>query len=284
MSNRRFHGVLGSCSLVQISNELMATAKAYEGEHGVHFTHYCLLSGQDYPLQPVSNIVAELRETYPKPYIDCTPWSEDNWAGRGSRNTLWWDKLSLRINEAMAQGGPLRKVVKLPFYLANRIGRVRSNAHGELSRRGIRHYGGSAWWIVTDDMADCLLDERDNLGEDSRFWPLTAVDVPEENWYQTVLMNSGFADDIEVNPPDMVGQNCKTYAHFNPDGRPFTGHPYILTEGDENLLRELARSRFFARKFDDAVGSSVLDWIDSELLGSDEPEKATAPAKARKMG
>lgn len=265
MTDHRFHGVLMTMSLVQIADELMETARRYGGGHGVRFTHFCLLSGQDYPVRPVGEIVHELRETYPRPYIDCTPWSRDNWVGHGSRSTVWWNPLSRRINEAMA-GGAARKLVKaVPLALDRLLGRF-SDVKRALEKRGVGLYGGSAWWILPDDMAECALGARRELGPGGRFAALPSVAVPEENWYQTVLMNSGFADRIEVNPPDMVGQNCKTYAHFNPEGKPFTGHPYVLTQEDEGLLRELSGSRFFARKFDMGVDAGVLDWIDESLL------------------
>ena len=90
--------------------------------------------------------------------------------------------------------------------------------------------------------------------------------MPEENYYQTLLMNSSFKEEIDVNPPEMVAQNCKTYAHFLPEGRPFTGHPYIFTVKDTKCLMEQANNRFFARKFDETVDSDILNWIDENLL------------------
>ena len=265
MTDRRIHGVLMTMSLVQIADELMETARRYGSAHDVRFTHFCLLSGQDYPIRPVAEIVHELRKTYPKPYIDCTPWSRDNWVGRGARSTVWWNPLSRMINETMA-GGTARKLVKaVPLALNRALGHF-SDVKRALEKRDVRLYGGSAWWILPDDMADRALAAGRELNGGGRFDALPSVAVPEENWYQTVLMNSEFADRIEVNSPDMVGQNCKTYAHFNQEGKPFTGHPYILTEADEGLLRDLSATHFFARKFDMGTDAGVLDWIDESLL------------------
>jgi hypothetical protein len=264
MTDRRFCGVLMTMSLVQISYELMETARRYGAAHGVRFAHFCLLSGQDYPIRPVVEIVRELRAAYPKPYIGCTPWSRDNWVGHGARSTVWWNSLSRRINETMA-GGAVRKLVKLVPLALNGVMARFSDVTRALEKRGVRLYGGSAWWILPDDMADRALAAWREVGDGGRFDALSSVAVPEENWYQTVLMNSEFADRIEVNPPDMVGQNCKTYAHFSPEGKPFTGYPYILTEDDEGLLRDLSAERFFARKFDMDVDIGVMDWIDESF-------------------
>lgn len=63
----------------------------------------------------------------------------------------------------------------------------------------------------------------------------------------------------------MVAQNCKTYANFLPDGKVFTGHQYTITMDDTKYLTELAKSKFFARKFDETLDSEIFDWIDENL-------------------
>lgn len=86
-------------------------------------------------------------------------------------------------------------------------------------------------------MVEYLAEQKQRFGKTSRFYPLKYVLVPEENYYQTVLMNSEFGNRIDVNPPEMVEQNCKTYAWFSPKGKEFTGHPYVFTLNDVNVLK-----------------------------------------------
>lgn len=243
---------------MQISDELMRCAKEYERENGIHFKYYCLISGQDYQ--------DELQNSYPKPYIDCTPCAKGNWVYNGSSNSTWWNAANRKINRWLSKPNLIRKLVKCPMFVANLITRSRMNLRMRLSKNRIDLYGGSAWWVLPDKMVAYLLEAARNFTRGNKFYPLTGVGVPEENYYQTLLMNSSFKEEIDVNPPEMVAQNCKTYAHFLPEGRPFTGHPYIFTVRDTKCLMEQANNRFFARKFDETVDSDILNWIDENLL------------------
>lgn len=266
LTEKRYHGVLGSYSLVQISDELMQCAKAYEKENSIHFRYFCLVSGQDYPLNSIVSIQDELQKNYPTPYIDCTPCARGNWVYNGSKHSAWWNVINIKINQWLPKPGIIRKLVKSPVLVADLITRNWMNPRTMLSKNHIDLYGGSAWWILSDVMVDHLIDAARNFTQNNKFYPLTGVGVPEENYYQTMLMNSEFKNLIRVNPPEMVAQNCKTYANFSPEGKPFTGHPYILTMEDAARLTKLAKNRFFARKFDETVDSSVFDWIDENLL------------------
>lgn len=265
-TSRRYDGVLGSYSLVEISDELMITAKEYERKEGIHFKYFCLLSGQDYLLHHVEEINANLEKSYPEAFIDCTPWKRGNWVCSATSNCIWYIELVQKIR---AVREPAKTIIRCPFLIANRVLKKHLNAKVELEKRGVKVYGGSAWWVLPDDMVAYLLEEKNNLHRQSKFFPLKYSTVPEESYYQTILMNSEYADRIEVNPPEMVAQNCKTYANFSPPGKNFTGHPYVLTMEDKDRLLELAETRFFARKFDTQVDSKILDWIDDNLLGAE---------------
>lgn len=257
--------MLGDMSLVRIAELLLRTAVSYGEENGIEYSYFCLLSGQDYPLVPVATMLDELQRVYPKPLIDCTPWSAENWVGAGSSNCPWFFPAMRAVDGAMGRT-PLRRLVKLPLMAANGVARRFSSAKAKLDDNGVGLYGGSAWWILPDDMVAHVLDVMGDEGSRAKYLPVEGVGCPEENYFQTLLMDSPFKDRIEVNPTDMVAQNCKTYANFNPVGRPFTGHPYIFTMADTAELKGLSSSHYFARKFDETVDSGVLDWIDAHLL------------------
>ena len=252
--------------MVQISDELMRCAKEYEKENGIHFNYFCLMSGQDYPLNSVAHIQKELQKDYPAPHIDCTPCAKGNWVYSGSKHCTWWNILNAKINQRMPKPSLMRKLVKCTLLVADGVARNWMNPRMKLLKNNIDLYGGSAWWILPDMMVDYLMEAATNFTRDCKFYPLTGVGVPEENYYQTLLMDSPFKEKIEVNPPEMVAQNCKTYANFTPEGKKFTGHPYILTMEDTVRLTELAKNRFFARKFDETVDSDIFNWIDENLL------------------
>ena len=104
---------------MQISDELMHCAKEFEKEKGIHFGYYCLISGQDYPIRNVSSIRDELQNSYPKPYIDCTPCAKGNWVYNGSSNSAWWNSVSAKINRWLPKPSLMRKLVKCPIFVAN---------------------------------------------------------------------------------------------------------------------------------------------------------------------
>lgn len=115
----RLHGILGHFSLVEIAGELMREALSYGRDKGIKYSYFYLISGQDYPLVSVGKIINELEKTYPKPFIDCTPWSSDNWVGSGSSHCPWFISTMRRVDEAMKRG-PMRRAVKLPLLVADR--------------------------------------------------------------------------------------------------------------------------------------------------------------------
>lgn len=266
LTSNRFHGVLGSYSLVQISNELLLTAREYGEKNAIRYQYFCLLSGQDYLLQNVEDINGQLEKAYPRPYIDCTPWAKGNWVDAGSHNCCWFMKIDKEITRRMPKLSLKRKIIKAPFVIANRIFRNKMNVKQLFARNKVDLYGGSAWWILPDDMVDYILEINKDWGKSCKFYPLIYTLVPEETYYQTLLMNSSYKNRVTVNPPDMVQQNCKTYANFSSEGKNFTGHPHTLTMSDSKKLKELSSTKFFARKFDDTVDSDVFEWIDQNLL------------------
>lgn len=159
----------------------------------------------------------------------------------------------------------LRKIIKTPFLLVNLLTARFSNPKRMAVKHGIELYGGSAWWLLPDDMVNYLIEISEDDAARLRFKPAEIVAAPEEVYFQTVLMNSSFGTRIKTNPKDMIEQACKTYAIFNPVGMQFTGHPYVFTIADTEELNLISTDHFFARKFDEGIDSDVLDWLDSKL-------------------
>ena len=246
----------------------MIEAQAYGRAHNIHFVYYCLLSGQDYPLRAVSEINEELFENYPKPYIDCTPCAEGNWIFRGSKHSIFYVRTRGLLNRKLSNYRTIRGVLKLLAKLINNVICRCSNTRKVLELRGVKLFGGSEWWILPDNMVDLIVDVHNKMSKKSKYYPLYFVLTPDECYYQSVLMNSCFSSRIKVNPPMMIEQNCKTYAHFNPEGKVFTGHPYVFTMADKDLLKKLSTEKFFARKFDETVDREILCWVDE--LGDKE--------------
>lgn len=80
------------------------------------------------------------------------------------------------------------------------------------------------------------------------------MDVPDEIFFQTILLNSSLASDI-------VNDDMRYIEWKDPN----SGSPSVL---DMNDFPGLANSpKLFARKFDEEVDVEILDRIDHEILG-----------------
>jgi hypothetical protein len=122
-------------------------------------------------------------------------------------------------------------------------------------------YGGSQWWILPDQVIEFIINEMQSNSKEIK--KLTKTMTPDETFFQIMTMASPLSNLVEINPIDMVAQNCMTYANFSVEGKPFTGHPYIFTKDDFNKLIEMPQ--LFARKFDINTDSEIIDMIDEYI-------------------
>lgn len=265
LTEHRHHGELDMRSLCDIAIELIRRAKQVECQLGKHYCYYVLLSGQDYLIKPIEQIESELLKCYPKPLIDCTPYSKTNWiywkfiyAPSAIRYHRWVGsfpesivKHGLRVTEII-----YRKITRL----------LGISSYRELCAHEIALFGGSTWWMLPDIVIDYILDEVDKTQEYIQIL-LDKTRTPDETFFQIMTMRSPLADMVDINPIDMVAQNCKTWAYFSDEGKPFKGHPYIFTVEEFDKLK--ASPFWIARKFDETVDSVILDLIDSELLNGE---------------
>lgn len=258
--NNRIHGVLDKRSLVDIVFLMINAAKLVEKEAGKSYKYYLLFSGQDYPIKNIGFINEQLDYTYPQPYIDCTPYDKNNWIYhkfKFSKSSLSYHNW---ISDHFAKGGLLRKGFRLVAVIYERaLSILGKDTYHVLNKMGVSLYGGSAWWILPDIIINYILEKyitKDIISE----MILNESVTPEETFFQTMAKRSPLSDLIETNPIDMVLQNCKTWAYFFDDDKPFVGHPYIFTI---NEIDRLQHSKFwFARKFDMTIDSNVMDKLD----------------------
>ena len=55
-----------------------------------------------------------------------------------------------------------------------------------------------------------------------------------------------------------------TYAYFFDEEHEATGHPYVLTEKNFDMLRH--RNELFARKFDLNIDRTIFELLDEKIL------------------
>lgn len=196
---------------------------------GINFDYAILLTGQDYPIKPNRQIEAFLMDHKGRLFLEFFPLPTDQWHNRGVVGGMD------RIEEWhwRVRGREIRLPVKRQFPV------------------GYQPFGGSSYWCLPRECIEHIdaLTRRDRrLVRFFRF-----VDVPDEMFFQTVLLNSPFA-------PRAVNDNLRYIDWKDPNA----GSPGILDNGDFEKLA--ASPKLFARKFDESVDAHVLDRIDRELL------------------
>ena len=143
--------------------------------------------------------------------------------------------------------------------------------------KGLTPYGGSQWFMLTNDCATYASDYIRNNREFARFYRYT--DVPNELIFQTVILNSPFADKVtnwhayqdqekraEIHsrwPCPSASYNFK-YIDWSADRQDSPTHPVVLDERDFDALCQ--SNCLFARKFDPNRSQKLMEKIDAMLL------------------
>ena len=197
---------------------------------GEPFDHALLLTGQDYPLRPTAEIQEFFERHRGANFLHHFPLPTERWAYEdyGMSRIRYWHFERLRLRTHLARIPLLRR--RFPA--------------------GYRPYGGMALWALT---RDCLAFVREAVARDDRFvrfWRHTKI--PDELFFQTLLLNSPFA-------PTIRNENL-----WYIDWSSGSAHPGIIRT--EHLPALRASGKLFARKFDPAVDAEVLDLLDAETV------------------
>jgi hypothetical protein len=192
--------------------------------------HALLLSGQDYPLRRPSEIDA---------FLDA----------RRGRNLL--HHFRLPAEEWVLEGGGVNRL-RYPHF--ERV-RVRTRLlRLPIPRRlpaGLEPYGGMAFWGLTGSTLAEVMEFLKERPDVLRFFRRTKM--PDETFFQTVIMSGPLAATVD---------NEELHYH---DWSAGNAHPAVLGVADLPKLR--ASDKLFARKFDAAVDSEILDLLDEEPAG-----------------
>lgn len=187
-----------------------------------------LLSGQDYPVKTQEELKGFLEDNLGHSFMEYYAFPHPLWKDQGG-----YDRIR-------------KWHISLPFKQTRLIKRIRAYINQSLNLvlpersfpPGLTPYGGSQWWCLYKDCAEYMLQFSSANKKTIRYFK--TVRIPDEIFFQTVLMNSPLAGNI-------TNQKL-TYVDW--DGPPF---PRILDGKD---IERLACSEyFFARKFDLDVSS-----------------------------
>jgi hypothetical protein len=196
----------------------------------IPFDYAILLTGQDYPIKTNERILDFFQQNEGKSFMEQFPLPTQVWEDTGLARVENWHVRWFGRHYVFP--GAFAPFFKRSF------------------PRGLHPYGGSSYWCLSRACIE-YIDRfiRQNRGYVNFF---RTVDVPDEIFFQTILMNSPLA-------PGVVNDDLR-YVEWSD---PTLGSPAVLRLEDfERIFRS---PKLFARKFDASVDEQVLDRIDREL-------------------
>jgi Core-2/I-Branching enzyme len=225
----RRHSRWGTFDLVETTLSGLAAAL----RHGTDFENFTVLTGQDYPIKAPIHFCSFLEQHRELSFIPHFRLRPGPWVDGGGIERL--QRWHFRLGQQRI-AFPNRY---LPIPLRRRM------------PRGLQPFGGSAYWSLSRECAEYVVEFSTARPDVSRFF--RRVFAPDEAFYQSILASSHLADRL-------IDDDLR-FIRWRPGSR----HPKVLTLED---FSEIAQSPgFFARKFDDEVDAAVLDRIDQRLLG-----------------
>jgi hypothetical protein len=185
--------------------------------------HVVLLSGQDYPIKANAYIRDFLRRGEGKSFFMHFPLPTDSWTHGGLDRLQRWHLRYHRLHLW------LPRLRRLPA--------------------SMRVWGGSAYWIASRSAVQTIHDFTASNPWYVRFF--RHVDIPDEIFFQTILLNSTEAD------------RCVDFRLHHTEWSRNPAPAILLREDFPHLA---ASDCLFARKFDAAQDAEIIDLIDRELL------------------
>lgn len=208
-----------------------------------HFSHLVLMTGQDYPIKPLSAIRRFFSDQAETSFLSWASGGTPRAAGRTANSEWVWDGDTRRMERHHLRLG--RKIVAIPndhfpWFPKKRL------------PRDLLPHQGLAYWSLTPRAASYVRQTVRQRPDIERFFR-TAL-IPDENIFQMILLSS-------VLRTTLINDDLRfiTWEGFHP-----------RTLGADALDALLDSEKLFARKFDVDVDSSVLDEIDVRILGYSE--------------
>jgi len=216
---------------------------------GDRWSHFITLSGQDFPLKPQAQMIAEMETVQASSFVSYfDPFTEP-----------YWKNLADRTSRVYIESMLLESLLSIPF-----LGRQLRRLCGWTDlmpcvpwmKREVpswfRYMGGSNHVILSREAASYLV--TDPHAQRIIQW-LKYSGIPDESLFQSVLLSSPLAASVVSDDRRAI---CWERA-----GSP---SPITLTSVHYPwLLEARAQGRLFARKFDTAVDDEVLRALEKEI-------------------
>ena len=194
------------------------------------YDHYILLSGQDYPIKSIDEIVNFLKQNKNKEFLD--------YKKIGTGKNEW--NISNRYSS-----------YRYKNRIINFISRKLWNKREIIKNKN--HYGGSQWWILTNDSIKYIISEYHSKKLINKIKHTVCID---EIFFQTILCNSKFKKNIVNNNYRYIDWSD----HIQGKNK---GNPNILTKKDYHKI--IVSNNLFARKFELQTDSKILEMLDNHI-------------------
>lgn len=208
----------------------------YASHHG-EYEHYWLCSGQDYPIKPIDDIVQFLHSKPDTNFIQI--WDSKNSIG-GTENN--YDKRTAIYFPEFVLGNSTAKRIAKRVLVELTGGWNRTfSIFRRKAPDNVKFYSGSSWICLSGEMEDWMENYLKAHPEYIRFY--RNVNCPDENFFQTLVMNSPYKDKRE------------DYLHYV-DWSEGGNSPRVLTTEYISTIEH--SDKLMARKFDIGIDSYVL--------------------------
>ena len=192
------------------------------------FDYTVLLTGQDYPIKSNAQISEFFAQHDGQSFLEYFPLPHADWKEGGM------ERLESRHYRILGR----------QFRLHRRGGSTFKKCFPPL-----RLFGGSAYWCLSRECSEYVYRFLTEQTAYRRFFK--HVDVPDEIFFQTIVLNSPFRGRV-------VNDDLRFLEWRNPA---VAGGPAVL--GVQDFAKIAASPKLFARKFDMTKDAEILDMIDA---------------------
>jgi len=251
----RHIGIWGDFSLVAMAITAMRYVKKNQ-----HEGHCVLLSGQDYPLRPASDIYSFFQENKKVDFINGRELPYQAWESGGRERTAFYkfnissDKENNAIivppihNKEFYTIATFKKIL---YLLKNqRYQDVLKLSSKRIFPKYLTQYGGDAWWAFSANTVAEILNFIDDHPQMLEYFKYTKL--PDEIFFQSIIMS-------------LKGKNiapCVTYIKWLEK----TASPVIFRKEDITELITASNTHLFVRKLDMDIDIDIFDLVDDKLL------------------
>lgn len=214
---------------------LYLTEKALKNPQNFYFH---LISGHDFPIKKLAEFKAFFDENRTLEFINYFDVPKQGWANNGGMDRIEYYNLNDVFDAKVPkQNGLIRRFLAI---------QKRYSFKRRITSKMPKLYGGSTWWSLSRACVEYVINYTNNNKFVLNRFKHTLCS--EEFYFQTVIMNSPFANNVKNNSLrfiDWIARNGN--------------NPAILDETDyEKIIKSDA---FFARKFEYPLSVGLLNKI-----------------------